>query len=274
VRASLSRQKPGASTIPSVPTVSLISLSTNSTAGISGTACYSLDVAKKIVPGNPQRAIAYIRVSTGAQELGPDAQRAAVERWAAAHGVSVVEVFEDAGLSGGSSIDARPGLLGALAALRGHGAGLLVAAKRCRLARDVLVATMIEQAAKRAGASITTADGASDGAGPEGQLMKGIVDVFSQYERAVIRARTKAALGVKAARGERVGMVPFGFRLADDGVHITENPAEQATIRDIEAMRADGMTLRAIANQCEYCGLVSRAGRPFGVTQIARVLGA
>ena len=39
----------------------------------------------------------------------------------------------------------------------------------------------------------------------EAQLMRGIVDLFAQYERAIIRTRTKAALAVKIARGERVG---------------------------------------------------------------------
>ena len=44
--------------------------------------------------------------------------------------------------------------------------------------------------------------------------MRGIVDVFAAYEREVIRARTRAALGVKRARGERTGEIPYGYRVA------------------------------------------------------------
>ena len=126
-------------------------------------------------------------------------------------------------MSGGSAIERRPGLLGALAALRENGAGLLVAAKRDRIARDTVIAALVEQAAGRAGAAIATADGASDGVGPEGGLMRGIVDVFAAYERGVIRSRTTAALAVKKSRGERVGSVPYGCRLDTDGVHLVED---------------------------------------------------
>ena len=43
-----------------------------------------------------------------------------------------------------------------------------------------------------------------------------MVDAFAEYERAIIRARTRAALAVKRGRGERTGEVPYGFRLAED----------------------------------------------------------
>ena len=37
----------------------------------------------------------------------------------------------------------------------------------------------------------------------------------------MIAARTKAALGVKKAKGEKMGgSIPFGFSLAADGIHL------------------------------------------------------
>jgi DNA invertase Pin-like site-specific DNA recombinase len=36
-------------------------------------------------------------------------------------------------------------------------------------------------------------------------------EVVVEYERALIRARTRAALQAKRARGERVGAVPYGY---------------------------------------------------------------
>jgi len=50
----------------------------------------------------------------------------------------VVSYFEDR-LSGGSKVEDRPAMLEAFGALRAAGAGLLVAAKRDRIARDVVV---------------------------------------------------------------------------------------------------------------------------------------
>lgn len=230
-----------------------------------------LVMGKRNVTGNPKVAIAYVRVSTDEQSLGPQAQRDAIGRWAVSHGVQVVATFDDQGVSGGSAIERRPGLLGALAALREHGAGLLVAAKRDRIARDTVIAALVEQAAGRAGAAIATADGASDGVGPEGGLMRGIVDVFAAYERGVIRSRTTAALAVKKSRGERVGSVPYGHRLDTDGVHLVEDEAEQAVIGKIRKLRAAGLSLRSVVRECEALGLLSRASRPFALTQVARI---
>ena len=234
---------------------------------------YTLGMAKRIKAGDPTVAVGYVRVSTDEQSLGPEAQRAAIEKWAQSRGVRVVVAFEDFGISGGAPAEKRPGLLAALAALRENNAGLLVAAKRDRIARDTVIAAMVEQAAGRSGATLTTADGASDGVGPEGQLMRGIVDVFAAYERGVIRSRTRAALAVKRTRGERTGQIPYGYELAADGVHLTANAAEQAVMAQIQAFRAAGLSLRAVTAECMRAGLVSRAVRPFSLTQIARICG-
>jgi DNA invertase Pin-like site-specific DNA recombinase len=232
---------------------------------------YTEGMARRIKAGDPKVAIGYVRVSTTEQDLGPQAQRAAIERWAESRGVRVAAVYEDSGVSGGAPVEKRAGLLAALAAIREHGAGLLVGAKRDRFARDIMIATMAERAAGRAGAILTTADGSSDGQGPEGQLMRSILDSFSQYERAAIRSRTKAALGVKRTRGECVGQVPYGYELAADGVHLTENAAEQSIIGRIRALRAAGLSLRAVTAECARLGLVSRVVRPFALTQVARL---
>lgn len=82
---------------------------------------------------------------------------------------------------------------------------------------------------------------------------------------------TKAALTHKAARGERVGEIPYGFALAADGVHLVEHDGEQAVIAAIRERRAAGLSLRAIVAELDKRGLVSRAGKPLGLTQVARI---
>ncbi len=86
---------------------------------------------------------------------------------------------------------------------------MLLVAKRDRLARDVVVAAMVDRLAERHGARVLAADGTGNGDGPEAMLMRGIVDVFAQYERALIRARTKAALAVKAVARRADGRRPL-----------------------------------------------------------------
>lgn len=231
-------------------------------------------MSKRTRPGNAATAIGYLRVSTDEQRLGPEAQRASIEAWAAREGVAVLAWHVDQGVSGASPIEARAGLCAALAGLREHGAGLLVVAKRDRVARDVVVASLVERAAVAAGARLVSADGTANGDTPADQFMRTVIDGGAQYERALIRGRTKAALAAKKARGERVGSVPYGFRLAADGVRIEADADEQAVLAAVRELRAAGMSHRAIVAALAARGLVSRAARPFGQTQVARMLGA
>src|SRR5579862_3564421 len=159
---------------------------------------------KRSKSGSPKVAVAYLRVSTEDQKLGPEAQRTSIEAWAAREGVSVASWHVDAGVSGAAALEARPALCAALAALREHGAGVLAVAKRDRVARDVVLAAMVERAAEGFGARVVSAAGEGNGDAPADQFMRTIVDGAAQYERALIRARTKAALAAKSARGECV----------------------------------------------------------------------
>src|SRR5688572_7271072 len=89
-------------------------------------------------------AVAYLRASTREQKLSPEAQRASIEAWAAREGVSIVAWFADS-VSGATDPEKRPGLMGALAAVRENNVGLLVVAKRDRLARDRTIAPLLER---------------------------------------------------------------------------------------------------------------------------------
>jgi len=221
--------------------------------------------------GNASKAIGYLRVSTDDQHLGPEAQRDALARWCDANGAELLAVYVDHGVSGGAPLDKRPALLDALDALAENGAGVLLVAKRDRLARDVMIAAMVERMAERVGASIVAADGAGNGDSPEAALMRHMVDAFAEYERAIIRARTRTALAVKARRGERVGQVPFGYRLADDGTHLETEPREQRVISLVQDLRADGMTIRAIAARLNDDNVPAR-GKKWHPTTVARML--
>lgn len=223
--------------------------------------------------GNPLVAVAYLRVSTEEQRLGPEAQRAAIEAWAAREGVSVVAWHVDAGVSGGSDLADRPALLAALTALRVERAGLLVVAKRDRLARDVMISAMVERAAGAAGGVVRSAAGEGNGDTPADAFMRTVIDGAAAYERALIRARTKAALQAKRAKGERAGAVPYGFT-ADAAGRLSPDAGEQEVIAAVRDLRAAGMPLRGIVAELAKRSLVSRAGRPFGLTQIARMVAA
>jgi len=202
------------------------------------------------------RAIGYLRVSTDEQTLGSDAQRAELERWCERNGAELVGVHEDRGVSGGLELHKRPALLAAIDALD-KGAVLLVA-KRDRLARDPMVSAMVERLATRKGASVVSAAGEGSGDSPSDVLMRRMVDAFAEYERLVIKARTKAALAVKRERGEVFNHVPFGYRR--EGDRLIEDPDAQEALRIIRELRADGATYRAIAAELERRGVSTKRG--------------
>jgi DNA invertase Pin-like site-specific DNA recombinase len=221
---------------------------------------------------NTHTAVAYLRVSTDDQKLGLDAQRAMVASWAAREGVSVVAWFTDE-LSGGLDLADRPSLLAALAALRAEGAGVLIVAKRDRLARDVVGAALVERAAASVGARVQSATGEGNGDSPADAFMRTVVDGAAQYERALIRGRTKAALAAKRAKGERAGTVPFGYAADADG-RLTPDAGEQEVIAAVRDLRAAGTTLRGVVAALAARRMVSRAGTHFGLTQVARIAAA
>ncbi len=230
-------------------------------------------LVKRTRPGNPKIAIAYLRVSTDEQRLGPEAQRATIEAWAAREGVTVAAWHADQGVSGGSEIDDRPGLVAALAELRTAHAGVFVTAKRDRIARDVAVAAMIDKAVGTCGAKVVSADGVGNGSSPADGFMRSILDAAAAYERELIRARTKAALAAKRAKGERAGECPYGWTADVEG-RLSEDPAEQAVLSEVRRLRAEGLSLRRIVAELGARGMVSRARTPLGLTQIARMVRA
>ena len=218
------------------------------------------------------KAIAYLRVSKGDQELGIDAQRNAITTWCASNGADLVAEFADQGVSGGAPLDKRLALLQAIDALT-DGA-VLVVARRDRLTRDLVIGAMIESLVERKGARVRGADGIGNGDSPESQMMRGLIDLFAQYERAVIKSRTRAALNVKRTRGEKLGGgVQFGFRVIDGNVKkLAPLADEQAVIEMARELRSSGLSLRKVATVLTDNGHVARDGSAFHPMQISRMI--
>jgi DNA invertase Pin-like site-specific DNA recombinase len=223
---------------------------------------------KTKIQGDPKRAIAYLRVSRDTQELSPDAQREAIRGWCAAAGVALVGTYEDLGICGADPVDDRPGLLAAIAALREHGAGILLVGKRDRLARETLEVALAERLVRDAGAVVRAAD-RSDRLEDDGTwLQTRIEDIFAEVELRRIRRRTREALAVKKARGEHCGGVPRGMKI--DGTRLVPDLDSDglAMARRARELRAAGATFRRIADQLELEGFLPVSGRKIHPTTV------
>lgn len=222
-------------------------------------------------------AVAYLRVSTEEQAisgLGLDAQRATLQSKAAQLGLPLDAVFEEPAVSGAATREDRPVLMQAVTALR-RGDVLLVA-KRDRLGRDFLETGLIERLVKKRGARVVSAagEGTHDDE-PSSVFTRHVMDAVAELELSMIRARTKAGLAAKRARGERAGTLPFGFQLAPDDPtqqRLEPAPIEQRLLADMRARRAAGQSYRQIAADLNADGATTRRGTALRFQYIARAL--
>ena len=104
------------------------------------------------------------------------------------------------------------------------------------------------------------------------RLVLNIMVSVSQWEREAIAERTKDAMRHMKAKGERVGAVPLGFRMADDGSRLEKDPAEQDA--RIQQLKAAGNTLRQIADELNRQGLTTRRGTAWHFQYVAAALRA
>lgn len=102
--------------------------------------------------------------------------------------------------------------------------------------------------------------------------MRQIIDAFAEYERALIRARTRAAMAAAKRRGQRVGWIPYGMRLASDGRLLEVDANEQAVLREMRWLRLRGATMAGIAETLNVRGIPTRHGRPWQRSAIQQLL--
>lgn len=220
------------------------------------------------------KCIGYLRVSTDQQVesgLGLEAQKSACEDCAKKLGSPITEFFRDEGLSGALSLEKRPGILNAINALKKE--DIFIVAKRDRLGRDPLVLAMIEAAVSRKGARIISAAGeGTDNDDPASCLMRRMIDAFSEYERLIIKARTKAALKAKKDKGQRVGHIPFGYKLAEDNVHLVQNELECSVLKKINALRAKKLSIRDTAAVLNKKGFLNRGQSKWNHASLHRIM--
>ena len=222
----------------------------------------------------PRLALGYVRVSTEKQAeagLSLEAQTEKIRAMAVVRGTDVADVIIDAGASA-KSLD-RPGMTWLLAQVDGGAVHTVIIAKLDRLTRSVAdLADLLQRFERRRVALISVAEQLDTGSAV-GRLMLNIMVSVSQWEREAIGERTRDVMRYKKAKGERVGTLPFGFRLvAGSTSQLEPDPAEQGRLARLQELRATGRSLRGIADAAEAEGLRTRKGTPYCFQSVARAL--
>lgn len=194
------------------------------------------------------KVFGYVRVSTSEQATNGeslDTQKAKVTGYAMMQGWTVTEIFVEAGVSGSIPLADRPAgqqLLGA--ASEGD---IIITPKLDRMFRSAsdALATLEELKSQKTGLVMIDLGGDVTTNGVS-KLVFTILSAVAESERDRIRERIREVKRHLASQGVYGGgKVPFGFDLVDG--RLVENEEQQAQIGAMRIMRADGKSIRKVA---------------------------
>ena len=152
--------------------------------------------------GSPRVAI-YARVSTSSQTTAN--QLAELERVAALRAWTIVETFQDDGISGAKGRSERPALDRMLKdAVRGR-FDLIAVWSIDRLGRSLQHLIETVNQLQSVGVDLYMHQQAIDTTTPAGKLAFSIFGAFSEFERSLIRERVKAGLDRAKRNGTKLG---------------------------------------------------------------------
>jgi len=200
-----------------------------------------------ILPGAMTAVVGYVRVSTTEQAesgAGLEAQRAAIRVEVRRRGWRLARMYEDAAASG-KSMDRRPGLQEALAAVERGDATALVVAKLDRLSRSLLDFASLMERSRRRGWQLVALDLGVDTTTPSGALMANVLASFAEFERRLIGQRTRDALAVRRSQGVKLGR----FKGVPDKLAVR-----------VRKMHAGGQGLNEIARVLNEEGIATAQG--------------
>lgn len=212
--------------------------------------------------------VGYVRVSTDRQADeggGLAVQEAAVRAFARANGIRLRAVVRDEGVSGAADALDRPGLLEVVEQLRDERARVVVVYRLDRLARDMVLQEQLLAEVGRLGGRLHSCSPTEDAylvddpTDPTRALVRQVLGVVSQYERAMIRLRMAAGKRRKLeAGGYAHGQPPYGWQ-AHNG-ELIEQEHEQAVIARLRRGRAAGQSYRQLADELNDAGVSARRG--------------
>jgi DNA invertase Pin-like site-specific DNA recombinase len=220
-----------------------------------------------------RKAVGYCRVSTDYQAdhgVSLDAQAHKIRAMAAVQDAELIDMIVDGGESGKSL--QRPGIQRLIAMVDRREAQVVIIAKLDRLTRSVRdLGELLEGFQRRAVALVSVGESLDTGSAA-GRLVLNVMASVSQWEREAIGERTRDALRHKRAQGLRVGNVPFGYALGEDGVALVPRNDEQEVLTTIRLLRGQGRSLRQVAADLNARGLRTRSGSAWRHEYVANLL--
>jgi DNA invertase Pin-like site-specific DNA recombinase len=217
------------------------------------------------------KAFAYLRTSSstgvGADKDSDKRQRVAIEAFAKRAGFTIVAEFYDAAVSGADPVVEREGFKAMLDAIAGDGVRTVLVESPDRFARDLSVQLTGHDFLKGLGITLipTTSPDFFTESTPTAVLVRQVLGAISQFEKASLVAKMKAARDRKIAAGEKCG----GRRS-----HLQIQPEVVALAKDLRRKRRKGgrLSLREISRELAERGHFNQIGRPFSAVSVRNML--
>jgi DNA invertase Pin-like site-specific DNA recombinase len=162
-----------------------------------------------------RRAALYVRVSTADRGQTIENQLQPLQEAARRLGWTVASIYQDEGISGCKGRDRRPGLDALLKGVARREFDIVAAWSVCRLGRSLpdLISLLGELQARDI--DLYLHQQALDTSTPSGRMLFGMLSVFSEFERAMIRDRVMAGLDRARSSGKRLGRPPMSASKID-----------------------------------------------------------
>jgi putative DNA-invertase from lambdoid prophage Rac len=210
----------------------------------------------------------YARVSTVLQAdegQSLDVQERTIAGYALMHGMKIDQTFVERGVSGSKPLSERPQGAALLAAIKSG--DTVITPKLDRMFRSALDALGVLADLKKRGIALHMIDlGGDVSTNGVSKLVFTILSAVAEAERDRTRERIAEVKRDQRTRGRYLGGIPpFGFRLGDGG-DLVPIPEQQAAIARMRVLRAEGVSLRTIAEQ------LTAAGTPISHMAVKKIL--
>lgn len=229
--------------------------------------------AKGKKSGDAAKAVSYLRCSGLGQVDGDtwDRQRAAITKYAKAHGLVLADEFTDKGVSGTKDLEDRPGLAALLDRVESNGVRIVLVENATRLARDLMVSEVILQQLADAGCTVIAADSGTDLTAdtddPTRRLIRQVLGAVAEFDRRVTVLKLRAARERIRRRGSRCeGRKPYGTK-----------PGEARVLERIKELHRkphgrERSSLQEICDVLNTENLPTRTGKPWSRKVLHRII--
>jgi site-specific DNA recombinase len=201
-----------------------------------------------------------------------DAQRSRIAAWCEATGAELVEVIEDAGVSGSKNLSDRAGgkRIAKLLDARKPDVDAVVVLRLDRLGRDAAETLALLRRFRTGKVGLVSITDRIDLGTPQGRAMAQMGAVFAELERALIGQRTSEAICELRRQGRAYGPTPYGWNAVDG--RLEANDDEQDVLRRIRHLREAKLGYAKVAGVLNKEGVKPKRAASWSAMAVRSVL--